>query len=88
MPATTVVILDKGVCMSYVDHSAAFAPASGIQELSSDEIGAVNGCGFWESVGEAADSPWRSAGRFVDFMIDIHWVGTTTYRANGIRNIK
>lgn len=32
-----------GEYMSYMDHNAAFAPAGGIQELSFDDIGAVDG---------------------------------------------
>ncbi len=74
--------------MSYMDHNATFAPAGGIQELSFDEIGMINGSGFFERLGEMADNSWRTAGRAVDFMIRTHHQSSFAYQANGMMNIK
>lgn len=37
------IVEPLGDFMSYMDHNAAFAPAGGIQELSFDEVGEVDG---------------------------------------------
>ncbi len=74
--------------MSYMGTHAAFAAAGGIQELSFDEIGMINGSGFFERLGEMADNPWTTAGRVVDFFIRTHQRGSFTYYANGMKNIK
>ena len=73
--------------MSYMNQ-AAFAPAGGIQELSFYEMGAINGSGFFESVGEMLDNPWTTAGKFVDVLVSAHHNDGFTYEANGIQNIK
>jgi len=74
--------------MSYMNTHAAFAPAGGIQELSFDEIGVINGSGFWEGVGEMLDNPWTTVGKFMDTLNRARHNDGFTYYANGIQNIK
>lgn len=41
--------------MSNMDTHAAFAPAGGIQELSFDEIEALNGAGFFDWISRVTE---------------------------------